>query len=203
MTIGRQTRAMGVRDLRANLKTAVRSVLDGSPVVVLRDGEPIAVMITREEYERCARIERTFWGLHALEVVAEVAKTPTELTDIVLGRIPQPPKINPMLPGKTDFDAPLRTRGLTEARLNLAEILNEVAKSNPQTLTVEGRTAITMIRASEYDRHLTLSRVVSWFKAAGLDLAEADIGAVMQWLRDFHDRVVESEREADEGPAIA
>jgi len=203
MTIGRPTRAMGVRDLRANLKTAVRAVLDGSPVVVLRDGEPIAVMITREEYERCARIERAFWGLHALEIVAEVAKTPGELTDIVLGRIRPPRTVNPMLPGKTDFDAPLRTIGLTRARLELADILNEVAKANPQTLTVEGRTAITFIRASEYDRQLGLSRVVSWFKAAGLDLAETDPGATIRWLDDFHTRAAASEDEADEGPAIA
>ena len=57
MTIGAVLDAMGTRELRANLRTIVEKVEAGSPVVCLKDGQPLAVMISHEEAEHWRKIE--------------------------------------------------------------------------------------------------------------------------------------------------
>ena len=56
MTIGGVLDAMGTRDLRANLRAIVERVEAGTPVVCLKDGQPLAVMISHEEAERWRKI---------------------------------------------------------------------------------------------------------------------------------------------------
>ncbi len=46
-----------MRELRANLRAVVEKVEAGTPVVCLKDGQPLAVMISHEEAERWRKIE--------------------------------------------------------------------------------------------------------------------------------------------------
>jgi prevent-host-death family protein len=82
VTIGGVLEAMGTRDLRAKLRAVVEKVEAGSPVVCLKDGQPLAVMISHEEAERWRKIEDSLAALHALGVYPEALADPSELADL-------------------------------------------------------------------------------------------------------------------------
>jgi hypothetical protein len=48
-----------------------------------------------------------------------------------------------------------------------------------------GRFAATLISPREFDRLRALGRAVSWFAAAGLDLASADEADVAAFVREY------------------
>ena len=52
MTVSGVLSAMGTRELRTTLRAVVQRVEEGTPFVVLKDGQPLAVMIQHEEAER-------------------------------------------------------------------------------------------------------------------------------------------------------
>ena len=82
MTIGGVLEAMGMRELRANLRAVVERVEAGNPVVCLKDGQPLAVMISHEEAEHWRKIEDALVVLHALDVYPESLADPSELADL-------------------------------------------------------------------------------------------------------------------------
>jgi prevent-host-death family protein len=82
VTIGGVLEAMGMRELRANLRAVVERVEAGNPVVCLKDGQPLAVMISHEEAEHWRKIEDALAVLHALGVYPEALADPSELADL-------------------------------------------------------------------------------------------------------------------------
>jgi len=87
--------------------------------------------------------------------------------------------------------APLRTVGVREIRV-IAEIMDRVQSGQPQTISLNGRFPVVLISIDEFDRLRDLTRTVSWFRAAGLDLIEADEPEIAEFVRRFR-----------EGPAAA
>ena len=57
MTIGGVLEAMGMRELRANLRAVVEKVEAGAPVACLKDGQALAVIISHSEAERWRKIQ--------------------------------------------------------------------------------------------------------------------------------------------------
>src|SRR5665811_2386706 len=73
---------MGMRELRTTLRAVVQRVEEGAPVVILKDGQPLAVMLQHEEAERWRKIEDSLAALHALNVYPEALNDPSELADL-------------------------------------------------------------------------------------------------------------------------
>ena len=88
MTVSGVLAAMGTRELRTTLRAVVERVEQGTPVVVLKDGQPLAVMLQHEEAERWRRIEDSLAVLHAINVYPEALNDPSELAD--LASLPAP-----------------------------------------------------------------------------------------------------------------
>ena len=76
MTVSGVLQAMGMRDLRTNLRAVVERVEAGTPVVCLKDGQPLAVLLTHEEGERWRKIEDSLATLHAMNVYPEAVNDP-------------------------------------------------------------------------------------------------------------------------------
>ena len=95
-----------------------------------------------------------------------------------------------------DILAPLRTLGITDARLKLASILDEIEKGRTLTIVSSGRFAATLVAPREFDRLRALARTVSWFRAAGLDLAAAHDADVTAFVQDFATRASASDAAA-------
>jgi antitoxin (DNA-binding transcriptional repressor) of toxin-antitoxin stability system len=85
-----------------------------------------------------------------------------------------------------------RTVGITEIQRRVASILDEVGEGRPTAIYSSGKYVGFFITPAEYYRLRKLSRVVSWFRTAGLDLATADEAAIAEFVRRFR-----------EGPASA
>jgi prevent-host-death family protein len=64
VTIGGTLDAVGTRELRANLRAVVEKVEAGSPVVCLKDGQPLAVMLSHEDAERWRKTPPSSTTLH-------------------------------------------------------------------------------------------------------------------------------------------
>ena len=74
----------------------------------------------------------------------------------------------------------------------MAGILDEVGEGRPGAIYSSGKFVGVLITPAEYYRLRKLSRVVSWFRTAGLDLVTADEAAIADFVRRFR-----------EGPASA
>ena len=68
-----------------------------------------------------------------------------------------------------------RTIGITEIQRRVASILDEVGEGRPTAIYSSGKYVGVFITPAEYYRLRKLSRVVAWFRTAGLDLATADV----------------------------
>ena len=86
--------------------------------------------------------------------------------------------------------------GITDARLKLASILDEIEVGRTLTIVSSGRFAATLVAPREFDRLRALARTVSWFRAAGLDLAAADESTIATFVRTFADRAAASDATA-------
>jgi prevent-host-death family protein len=181
--------ALGMREVRGNIRAVIARVEEGETLVVLRDGQPMAVMLAFAEAQRWQQIERALSALHGLEIYPELARDTAELAPIVRRAIrPSASAVRHLAAQARDILAPLRTVGITDARLKFASILDEIEKGRTLTIVSSGRFAATLVAPREFDRLRALARTVSWFRAAGLDLATADDADVAAFVRDFADR---------------
>ena len=187
MAIGGVLEAMGMRELRASLRAVVEKVEAGNPVVCLKDGQPLAVMISHEEAERWRKIEDSLATLHALGVYPEALADPSELADLASLKQPDLATIRRLTSEPRAIFSPLRTKGVSDARAAFATLLAEVAQGRVRTIVAGGRLAVAVIPASEYDRLRALARVVSWFRGAGLDLATATEQQIIEFVRSRRD----------------
>lgn len=193
MTLAAPLESAGMRDVRERIRAVVQRVEDGVPLVILQHGQPAAVMIRFDEAERWARIERALSALHALDLYPEVARDTSELGPLVLGSVrADGAAVRALVDVPREIVAPLRTVTITEARERLAAYLDEIQSGRMLTLVVGGRLAVTLISPREYDRLRALSRVVSWFRAAGLDLGAADEADISAFVQEYRSRVAAS-----------
>ena len=183
MTIGGVLEAMGMRELRANLRAVVEKVEAGNPVVCLKDGQPHAVMISHEEAEHWRKVEDALAVLHALGVYPEALADPSELADLASLRPPDQTTIRRLSSEPRAILSPLRTIGVSDARAAFATLVGEVAQGRVRTIVAKGHLAVAVIPAPEYDRLRAMNRVVSWFRGAGLDLATATEQQVVDFVR--------------------
>jgi prevent-host-death family protein len=174
---------MGTRELRANLRAVVEKVEAGSPVVCLKDGQPLAVMISHEEAERWRKIEDSLATLHALNVYPEAVSDPSELADLASPKPPDRATIRKLTSEPRAILSPLRTIGVSDARAAFATLVGEVAQGRVRTIVAGGHLSVAVIPAPEYDRLRALARAVSWFRGAGLDLAAATEQEVINFVR--------------------
>ena len=183
MTVSGVLAAMGTRELRTTLRAVVERVEAGTPVVVLKDGQPLAVMIQHEEAERWRRIEDSLAALHALNVFPEALNDPSELADLTTAPAPDYATIRRLTAEPRAILSPLRTVGVSDARAAFATLIDEVAQGRVRTIVARGHLAVTIIPAPEYDRLRALSRAVSWFRGAGLDLTTAKEQEIADFVR--------------------
>jgi prevent-host-death family protein len=183
VTIGGVLDAMGMRELRANLRAVVEKVESGNPVVCLKDGQPLAVMISHEEAEHWRKIEDALAVLHALGVYPEALADPSELADLASLQPPDLATIRRLTSEPRAILSPLRTIGVSDARAAFATLVGEVAQGRVRTIVAKGHLAVAVIPAPEYDRLRALARVVSWFRGAGLDLPAASEQQVIDFVR--------------------
>jgi prevent-host-death family protein len=188
VTIGGTLDAMGTRDLRANLRAVVEKVEAGSPVVCLKDGQPLAVMISHEEAERWRKIEDRLATLHALGVYPEALADPSELIDLESLKPPDRATIGKLTSEPRAILSPLRTIGVSDARAAFATLVSEVAQGRVRTIVARGHLAVAVIPSPEYDRLRALARSVSWFRGAGLDLATATEQQVVDFVQAGRER---------------
>lgn len=183
MTIGGVLEAMGMRELRANLRAVVERVEAGNPVVCLKDGQPLAVMISHEEAEHWRKIEDALAVLHALGLYPEALADPSELADLASLQPPDRATIRRLMSEPRAILSPLRTIGVSDARAAFATLVGEVALGRVRTIVARGHLAVALIPAPEYDRLRALARMVSWFRGAGLDLATATEQQIIDFVR--------------------
>ena len=196
MTIGAVLDAMGTRDLRASLRAVVEKVEAGSPVVCLKDGQPLAVMISHEEAERWRKVEDSLATLHALNIYPEVLADPSELADLASLKQPDIATIRRLTSEPRAILSPLRTIGVSDARAAFATLVGEVAQGRVRTIVAGGHLAVAVIPAPEYDRLRTLARAVSWFRGAGLDLTTATEQQIIDFVRSRREIAADAERKS-------
>jgi antitoxin (DNA-binding transcriptional repressor) of toxin-antitoxin stability system len=187
VTVGGTFQALGMREVRGNLRAAVERVEKmGQALVVLRDGQPSAVMLSFAEASRWGQIERAFAAFHGLDLFPELARDTAELGPMVRGEThPSATAIRALARTQRAILGPLRTMGITDVRSRWASILDEIEGGRSMTIVSSGRFAATLVSPVEYDRLRALDRTVSWFATAGLDLATADEAAITEFVREY------------------
>jgi prevent-host-death family protein len=192
MTVSGVLQAMGMRELRTNLRAVVERVEAGAPVVCLKDGQPIAVMLAHEEAEHWRKVEDSLATLHAMNIYPEVLNDPSELADLASLIPPDLTTIRRLTSGPRAILSPLRTKGVSDARAAFATLIEEVAQGRVRTIVHRGHLAVAIIPAQEYDRLRALNRAVSWFRGAGLDLATATEQQVIDFVRSRREGLEET-----------
>jgi prevent-host-death family protein len=165
---------MPMTEFRDKGRPALTLVAAGTPVKVFQHGDPAAVLIGGDEAARWVAIERAFSAFHGLGVHPDAVEDTATLGAVVAGRA-QPPAAALRAAARARrsiLDAP-RTVGVADIQRRLATLLAEVREGRPTAIISSGRFAGVLIPADEYYRLRRLSRVVSWFRMAGLDLATA------------------------------
>jgi prevent-host-death family protein len=195
VTVSGVSVAMGTRELRTTLRAVVQRVVEGTPVVVLKDGQPLAVMIQHEEAERWRRIENSLAALHAMNIYPEALNDPSELADLANLPTPDYATIRRLTAEPRAILSPLRTIGVSDARAAFATLIEEVAQGRVRTI-VASRKLVAIIPAYEYDRLRTLARAVSWFRGAGLDLAAASEQQVIDFVRTRREQTGGAQQQA-------
>jgi prevent-host-death family protein len=196
VTIGGVLEAMGMRELRANLRAVVEKVEAGNPVVCLKDGQPLAVMISHQEAEHWRKIEDSLATLHALGVYPDALADPSELADLASLRPPDRVTMRKLTSEPRAILSPLRTIGVSDARAAFATLVGEVGQGRVRTIVARGHLAVAVIPAPEYDRLRALARAVSWFRGAGLDLAAATEQQVVDFVRARREAISDTQKQA-------
>lgn len=186
--IAGEPRTMPMHELRDKARLAVAYAEAGTPVMVFTHGDPSAVLIANDEAERWIAIERALSALHGLDVYPELADDTSSLAAAVAGRDrPNATAIRRLArEARQILDIP-RTIGITEIQRRLASILDEVGEGRPTGIYSSGKFVGVLITPAEYYRLRKLSRVVSWFRTAGLDLGTADEGEIAAFVRRFRE----------------
>ena len=151
-------------------------------------GRPPARNEANDEAERWIAIERALSALHGLDVSPELADDTSSLAAAVAGRDrPNATAVRRLArEPRQVLDIP-RTIGITEIQRRLASILDEVGEGRPTAIYSSGKFVGVLITPAEYYRLRKLSRVVAWFRTAGLALAAADEGEIVDFVRRFRD----------------
>lgn len=203
MTIDRPRVEIGIRELRDKFAAMVKRVREGDSLVVLNNTTPIAVMLTHREATFWDRVEFGLAALGGLEIYPEAARDTAELSRMVSGQRRVTDRELKELAREPHGLLALTASsvGVSEARKRMAEILETVYRGEPITLVSGSELAAVLISPARYQRQRRLGLIVTWFKAAGLDLSEAGVDEVVSWVRG---RRPEAAAEAtDEGSAIA
>jgi prevent-host-death family protein len=196
VTVSGVLQAMGMRELRTTLRAVVQRVEEGAPVVILKDGQPLAVMIQHEEAERWRKIEDSLAALHAMNIYPEALNDPAELADLATLQPPDYATIRRLTAQPRAILSPLRTVGVSDARAAFATLVEEVTQGRVRTIVYRGHLAAAIIPASEYDRLRALARAVSWFRGAGLDLAAASEQQVIDFVRTRREQTGGAQQQA-------
>jgi prevent-host-death family protein len=177
-----------MNEVRQKLRVAVQIAEEGAPLVVLEHGRPAAMMLWFDEVERCIRVERALSALHGLEIYPELARDTSELAPLVQGRVtPTLAAIRRLAQQPREILAPLKTVGVREMQRVIAEVMDRVQAGQPMTISIDGEFPAVLISPGEFDRLRELTRVESWFRAAGLDLTTADEGAIVEFVRRYRE----------------
>ena len=186
--ISGELRTMAMHELRDKARLAVAYAAAGTPVMVFQHGDPSAVLIANEEAERWVAIERSLSALHGLDVYPELVDDTASLGSVVAGRErANATAVRRLARGPRQMlDIP-RTIGKNQIQRRRAGILDEVGEGRPGAIYSSGKFVGVLITPTEYYRLRKLSRVVSWFKTAGLDLATADEAAIAEFVRRFRE----------------
>jgi antitoxin (DNA-binding transcriptional repressor) of toxin-antitoxin stability system len=186
--IAGELRTMPMHELREKARLGIAHAAAGTPVMVFTHGEPSAVLIANDEAERWVAIERSLSALHGLDVYPELADDTATLGGVLAGRErPNATAVRRLArEARQILDIP-RTIGITEIQRRLASILDEVADGRPTAIYSSGKFVGVFITPAEYYRLRKLSRVVAWFRTAGLDLATADEAAIAEFVRRFRE----------------
>ncbi len=186
--IAGELRTMPMHELRDKARLAVAYAEAGTPVMVFTHGDPSAVLIANDEAERWIAIERALSALHGLDVYPELAEDTSSLAAAVVGRDrPNATAIRRLArESRQILDIP-RTIGITEIQRRLASILEEIGEGRPTAIYSLGKFVGVFITPAEYYRLRKLSRVVAWFRTAGLDLAAADETEIAEFVRRFRE----------------
>ncbi len=184
--ISGELRTIAYTELRDKARLVIAWAASGTPVMVFQHGDPSAVLITNDEAERWITIERSLSALHGLDVYPELVDDTASLGSVVAGRERANPTAVRRLAREPRqiLDIP-RVIGITEIQRRLASILDEIGEGRPSAIYSSGEYVGVFITPAEYYRLRKLSRVVSWFKTAGLDLATADEAAIAGFIRRF------------------
>jgi len=191
--ISGELRTIAYTELRDKARLVIAWAASGTPVMVFQHGDPSAVLITNDEAERWIAIERSLSALHGLDVYPELIDDTASLGTVVAGRERANPTAVRRLAREPRqvLDIP-RVIGVTEIQRRLAAILDEIGEGRPSAIYSSGEYVGIFITPAEYYRLRKLSRVVSWFRTAGLDLVTADEAAIVAFVPRFR-----------EGPATA
>jgi antitoxin (DNA-binding transcriptional repressor) of toxin-antitoxin stability system len=186
--ISGEVRTINYTELRDKARLAIAWAAAGTPVMVFEKGDPAAVLIAIEESERWIAIERSLSALHGLDLYPELTDDTASLRALVAGRErPNPTAVRRLArEPRQILDIP-RTIGITEIQRRLASILEEVGEGRPSAIYSSGKFVGVLITPAEYYRLRRLSRVVAWFRTAGLDLATADEAAITEFVRRFRE----------------
>ena len=151
-------------------------------------GDPSAVLLAGDEVERWVAIERALSALHGLEVYPELADDTSTLGSVLAGRDrASGAAIRRLGRQRREILEVPDTIGITEIQRRLASILDEVGEGRPTAIYSSGKYVGVFITPAEYYRLRRLSRVVAWFRTAGLDLAAADEGEIAEFVRRFRE----------------
>ena len=195
--IAGELRTMAMHELRDKARLAVAHAAAGTPVMVFQHGDPSAVLIANEEAERWIAIERSLSALHGLDAFPELADDTATLGSVLAGRErPNATAVRRLAREPRQILEIPRTIGITEIQRRLASILDEVGQGRPGALYSSGKFVGVLITPAEYYRLRKLSRVVAWFRTAGLDLAATDEAAIAEFVRRFREGSSASEAAA-------
>ena len=189
MTLSTQVQAIGMREARARWRSVVTEVIDGQPILILRDQQPSAVMLRFDEVQRWRRVEEALSALHGQEIYPELARTTAQLAALVRGEErPSATALRGLARQGRDILGALRTTAISDVPREFAGLLDEIESGRLMTIVARKELAVTLISSREYDRLLGLNLARKWFRSAGLDLETAEPDVVAAWVRDFRAR---------------
>jgi prevent-host-death family protein len=196
--IDRSLRAAGMQEVRENLRSLLGVLDGGSPVAILQHGEIVAVMLLEDEIERFRYAELGLSTLHGTGIYPEAVRDTSELAGLFARGAPSihPAAVIEIANRPREILAGRSTTNASEFRHSLTHYIAEIRDGQPTTIVREGRFAYGVVSAREFDRLTNLHRIMRWFDAAGLDLANATAREVIEFVREFRARSAEAEASA-------
>jgi PHD/YefM family antitoxin component YafN of YafNO toxin-antitoxin module len=197
VTMRREIQALGMREAREKWRSIVTHVIDGQPILILRDLQPSAVMLRFDEVQRWRRIEESLSALHGLEIYPELARSTAALAALVRGHErASVAALRGLARQSRDILGALRTMAVSDVPRGFAALLDEIESGRLMTIVVKKQLAVTLVSPREYDRLRSLTLAVTWFRTAGLDLETAEPDQISAWVRDFRERPAAAASEA-------